>query len=311
MDSGKPRLTWRIDLVRLPLVQAAGIGQRLTPWWAAYLIVFGIVIVAALIITPVVPPLLESGSDLVAALATVLLHLVVLLLLAAWVTRYERRPMRSVGFTAPTGTRAVARGFGIGVAALALVTLVLLMIGAVHLTPTESGPVRWSALLPAVVMVPVWLFIAAVQEALSRGYLLQVAGLQLTAWAAIAGQAVLWAIVRAASAGTTDALALLNLVLVGVVLAFVALERGSLWAALGLQAGWSWCESSVLGVLTAGGPEPDSLLSVVPTSGGVVGGGAAGILASPVITVAMVAAGGYTYRRLLRRPGVVLGTPND
>lgn len=306
MDSEKPRLTSRIDIVRLPLVQAAGIGQRLTPWWAAYLIVFGIVIAAALLITPLVPPLLESGIELVAALAPVLLHVVVLLLLAAWVTKYERRPMRSVGFTAPADRAGMVRGFGIGVAALALVTVVLLVIGAVHLTPTESGPVRWSAVLPALVMVPAWLFMAAVQEALSRGYLLQVAGLQLAAWAAIVGQAVLWAIVRAASAGTTDLLALVNLVLIGVVLAFVALDRGSLWLALGLQAGWSWCESSILGVLTVGGPEPQSLLSVVPTSGGWIGGGAAGIVASPVITLVVAAAGVFAYRRLLSRPGVVV-----
>ena len=306
MDGARPRLTWRIDVVRLPLVQAAGIGRRLTPWWAAYLIVFGIVILSALIITPLVPPLLDTGVALVAALAPVLLHIVVILLLFAWIKWYEQRPVRSVGFVDPIDKGQIARGFGIGVGALAVVSIVLLALGAIHLTPTESGPVRWDALLPALVMLPLWVFLAGVQEALSRGYLLQVGGLQLTAWAAIVGQAVLWAIVRAASAGTTDLLALINLVLIGMVLAFVALERGSLWLALGLQAGWSWFESSVLGVTLAGGPAPQAILSLVPTSGGWWGGGAAGIVASPVITVVMVAAGVITYRRLLARPGVAV-----
>lgn len=306
MDGAGPRLTWRIDVVRLPLVQAAGIGRRLTPWWAAYLVVFGIVILAALIVTPVVPALLEPDIALVAALVTVLWHLVVLLLLFGWIKWYEQRPVRSVGFVAPLQWGQVLRGFGIGAGILAAVTVVLLILGAVHLTPTESGPVRWDALLPALVMLPVWLFLAGVQEALSRGYLLQVGGLQLAAWAAIVGQAVLWAIVRAASAGTTDVLALLNLVLIGVVLAFVVLQRGSLWLAVGLQAGWSWFESSVLGVTTAGGPEPDSILSLVPTSASVWGGGASGIVASPLITVAMLAAGVFAYRRLLVQPGVTI-----
>lgn len=306
MDGAGPRLTWRIDVVRLPLVQAAGIGRRLTAWWAAYLVVFGIVILSALIITPFVPPLLETDIALVAALAPVLLHVVVIALLFAWVKWYEQRPVRSVGFTEPIGKGDLARGFGVGVGAIALVTIVLLALGAIHLTPTESGPVRWDALLPAAVMVPLWLFLAGVQEALSRGYLLQVGGLQLAAWAAIGGQAVLWAIVRAASAGTTDLLALVNLVLIGMVLAFVALQHGSLWLAVGLQAGWSWFESSVLGVTLAGGPEPDSILSLVPTSGGWWGGGAAGIVASPVITLAMLAAGVFTFRRLLAQPGVAV-----
>lgn len=300
-------MQWRIDIVRAPLVQAAGIAIRLTRWWAAYLITFGIVIIAALLITPVVPLLQNSGIGVVSALAGVLLHVVVLLMLFAWVKWYEQRPVRSVGFGAATDRPAMARGFGIGVGVFALVTVVLTILGAVHLTPTESGPVRFDALLPALIMVPLWLFMAAAQEALSRGFLLQVTGLQLAAWAAILGQAVLWAIVRAASAGTTDLMTLINLVGVGVVLAFVALEQGSLWLALGLQAGWSWFETSVLGILTVGGPEPQSILSLVPTSASWLSGGQDGIVASPVVTLAMIAAGVVAYRRLIRQPGIRVG----
>lgn len=302
-------MRWRIDIVPAPLVQAAGIAIRLTRWWAAYLITFGIVIVAALLITPVVPPLQTSGIGLVSTLAAVLLHGVVLLLLFAWIKWYEQRPVRSVGFVGRMQKAQMLKGFGIGAGVFALATVVLAIVGAVHLTPTESGPVRIDALLPALIMVPLWLFMAAAQEALSRGFLLQVTGLQLAAWTAIIGQSVLWAIVRAASAGTTDLMALLNLVCIGVVLAFVALRWGSLWLALGLQAGWSWFATSVLGILTVGGPEPQSILSVVPTSASWLSGGQAGIVASPVVTVAVALGGIVAYRRLLEQPGIPLPAP--
>jgi membrane protease YdiL (CAAX protease family) len=302
-------MRWRIDLVPTPLVQAAGRAIRLTRWWAAYLLTFGIVIVAALLITPAVPVLQHSGIGVISALAAVLLHGVVLLLLFAWVKWYEQRPVQSVGFMGAMDKTQVAKGFGVGVGVFAIVTLVLAIVGAVHLTPTESGSVRVHALLPALIMVPLWLFMAAVQEALSRGFLLQVTGLQVAAWTAIIGQSVLWAIVRAASAGTTDLMALLNLVCIGIVLAFVALRCGSLWLALGLQAGWSWFATSVLGIMSGGGPEPQSFLSLVPTSASWLSGGQAGIVASPVVTAAVVVGGVMAYRRLLEGPGVALPAP--
>ncbi len=298
---------WRIDIVRSRLVQLAGVAIRSTRWWAAYLITFGIVILSALIVSPIAPPIENAGFPLAAEVASVLFHVVVIALLFAWVKWYEQRPVRTVGFVQPADRSQVARGFGIGIASFGLVTLVLMILGAVHLTPTESGPIRFGALLPALIMVPLWLFMAAVQEALSRGFLLQDTGLQLGAWVAIVGQAVLWAIVRAASSGATDVMALLNLVLVGVVLAFVALERGSLWLALGLQAGWSWFETSVLGIMTAGGPEPTSIVSLVPTSASWLSGGASGVVASPITTLAALVGAMVAFRRLLRAPGVVSG----
>lgn len=289
-----------LDIVRTPLIQAASVAQRLTRWWAAYLVAFGIVILAALIVTPVVIAVQNAQLPFPGILAAVLLHLAILALLVAWLRWYERRPLRTVGFLQGTDRGQVLRGFGLGVALSALATAVLLVLGAVHLTPTEGGPVRWDALLPAVLLVPVWLFLAGVQEALTRGFLLQATGLRLAAWTAIAGQAVLWAAVRAASAGATELMALVNLVLIGMALALIALARGSLWLALGVQAGWSWFEAGVLGIPTSAGPEPAAVISLVPTAASWLSGGAAGVVASPVVTLLVVLVGYQAYR-ILRR----------
>lgn len=293
---------WRVVIVRSPLVQAAGMAIRLTPWWAAYLVTFGIVVVAALAITPAVFVLADFPIAVSLAAAAVLLYLTIGLLLAGWIHWYERRPLASVGFIGRDSRRQVATGFGVGAAALGVITLVLTLLGAVHLTPTSSGTFRVDALLPAVALIPVWLFLAAVQEALSRGFLLQVTALQVSAWAAIVGQAVLWGIVRAAASGTTDVMSLLNLLCAGVLLAVVALTRGSLWLALGLQAGWSWFATAVLGTTTAGGPEPHTILSLVPSSASWLSGGRDGIAASPAVTVPLVVAIWFASRRLPRLP---------
>lgn len=301
-------MTGHLDIVRSPLIQAAAVAQRLTSWWAAYLVAFGIVVVSALVVTPLVVPLQDSSLPFPGIAGAVLLHMGILLLLMAWLRWYERRPLRTVGLARSTDRGQVLRGFGAGVALSALVTVVLLILGAVHLTPTEAGTIRWSALLPALILVPVWLFVAVVQEALTRGFLLQATGLRLAAWTAIAGQAVLWAAVRAASAGATDLMAVLNLVLIGMALALVALTRGSLWLAMGVQAGWSWFETGVLGIPTSGGPEPDALLSLVPTAASWVSGGSAGVIASPLVTVIVVAMGYRAYLALQRETAPTAAT---
>ncbi|MFN8124908.1 MAG: type II CAAX endopeptidase family protein [Candidatus Nanopelagicales bacterium] len=286
----------QIDIVRSPLVQAAGIAMRLTRWWATYPLALGIVIVSALLISPVAPLLEDEGFPL-SVLTLVLLHVLVLALLFAWIKWWERRPTASVGLTSPADRAGVVRGFGLGLALFAVPTLILVVVGAVHATPTASGPVAWSALGPALVMLPVWLFLAMVQEALTRGFVLQVSGLQVTAWAAIVGQAVLWAVIRLSSQASGDLMALLNLVLVGVALAFVALRSGSLWLAIGIDAGWSWFETSILGVNWVGAGRTESVVTLVPTSASWFSGGAAGVLASPVVTVAAAAAVVWTFRR--------------
>ncbi len=290
-------MTGSLDIVRSPLVQAAACAQRLTRWWAAYLTVFGIVVGAALLVTPLLLAVPATGFPYPGTAAIVLLNGAILLLLAAWLRWYEERPFRTVGLPRG-GARQAARGFLLGAALFGLATLVLVIVGAVHVTPAESGTVRVAAVLPALLLIPVWLFAAWAQEALTRGFLLQATGLQLAAWTAIGGQAVLWAVIRAAGAGSTDAMSLLNLAVGGVTLALVALTRGTLWLALGLQAGWSWFESGVLGIATSGAAEPAALVSLVPTSGSWLSGGAGGVMASPVVTIVLVAGGYWAYRGL-------------
>lgn len=291
----------RIDIVSSPLVQAAGIAIRLTRWWAAYPLVLLIVIAAALMVSPLAPVLEDVGFP-VSALALVAMHVVVLLLLFAWVRWWERRPPATVGFTAPPQRRELLRGIGLGVGIFAVATLVLVAAGAVHVTPTVSGPIAWGAVIPAIVMIPVWLFLAAVQEALTRGFLLQVTGLQVAAWAAVIGQAVLWAVVRVSSQATTDLLAWLNLTVVGIALAFVALREGSLWLAIGLDAGFSWFETSLLGVSWVGGGQSQAVIGLIPTSASWWSGGSAGVIASPVVTLAAAGAAVWSWQRYQHPP---------
>lgn len=286
----------RIDIVSSPLVQAAGIAIRLTRWWAAYPLVLVIVIAAALVVSPLAPVLEDVGFP-VSALTLVAMHVVVLLALFGWVRWWEKRPPSTVGVRSPADRGAVLRGFAVGAALVAVATVALVVVGAVHVTPVASGPVAWEALLPAVVMVPVWLFLALVQESLTRGFLLQVTGLQVAAWAAVIGQAVLWAVIRASSQANTDPMAWLNLSLVGVGLAFVALREGSLWLAIGLDAGFSWFETSLLGVNWVGGGQSQAVIGLIPTSASWWSGGAAGVIASPLVTVTAAAAAIWAWRR--------------
>jgi membrane protease YdiL (CAAX protease family) len=285
-----------LEIVSSPLVQAAGIAIRLTRWWAAFPLALIIEIVAALVVSPAAPMLEDVGFP-VSELALVAMHLVVLLLLFAWVRWWEKRPPASVGFTSPAPKGTMVRGFGIGVGLFAVTLVPLILSGAVHLTPTTAGTIAWGAIGPALVMIPVWFFLAAAQEALTRGFLLQVTGLQIAAWAAVLGQALLWAVVRVASQSDTNLLAALNLAIVGVALAFVALREGSLWLAIGLNAGFSWFQTSLLGVNWVGGGRSEAVIGLIPTSASWWSGGAAGVIASPMVTLAAAAVALWSFRR--------------
>jgi hypothetical protein len=150
---------------------------------------------------------------------------------------------------------------------------------------TNAGSAAIAFLVPLAI---VFLLQASTEEAVVRGYMLQIGGLQLPGWVAIIASAAIFAVLHVGA----NPLALLNIALYAVFASFVALGQGSLWLVCGIHAGWDFFQGNIFGVPVSGNPEANSLLSCGPADGSseVLTGGDFGVEASLVGTVVLVIA---------------------
>ena len=142
-----------------------------------------------------------------------------------WVRFKESRPFSSIGFRGRNPIGKLLLGFVIGAAMMTIGVIApwalghYVTSGSVH---TNVGSAALGALIPLVI---VFLLQASTEEAVFRGYLLQVTGSQTNALIAIIGTSVFFAVIH------TDfrPIVLTNITLYAVFACFVALGQGNLW----------------------------------------------------------------------------------
>ncbi len=277
--------------LRSPLVAAAE-AQRPTRWWVAVLVV--VLCLLSVGLTGGFATELEAGSLAYQSVFT-FSFLVGIGVLALWLVFKEKRPFHTVGFLGRFGPGALRFVIGIASGALSMAAVVglLMIFGAYGRVDTPAGAASGSAALAAVALMIVGFGVqGSAEEIWYRGYLLQTAARQLPLWFAMALQAVLFGVTHAANPGDFSAVALLNIVLVGVMLGFIALGQGSLWAVCGWHAGWNWCQGNVLGIPVSGEGMNNSLLFLAPASDAsiTVSGGTFGVEGSIVLSVLLLIA---------------------
>jgi membrane protease YdiL (CAAX protease family) len=166
--------------------------------------------------------------------------------------RLDDRPGAALGLAwSPSLPRHLLLGLLIGGAGLASAAATLFATGALRYTEQPGTLDAWLgavALQGAVFMVA-----ALAEEAVFRGYLLQVLVRGSGRVFAIAMTSVLFAAVHGSNP-EVGPLALVNIALAGVLLAVAYLRTLSLWFATALHMGWNWAMAS-LGDLPVSGIE--------------------------------------------------------
>ena len=210
-----------------PLIEMAGEAKRPTRWWFAWIVALVIVIggsaagsaVGALVLgNPGEKDTLYQFIEFFSFGAT-------LIQLFLWVRFKESRPFSSIGFRGRNPIGKLLLGFVIGAAMMTIGVIApwalghYVTSGSVH---TNVGSAALGALIPLVI---VFLLQASTEEAVFRGYLLQVTGSQTNALIAIIGTSVFFAVIH------TDfrPIVLTNITLYAVFACFVALGQGNLW----------------------------------------------------------------------------------
>jgi membrane protease YdiL (CAAX protease family) len=194
----------------------------------AWLVVAGIV---AIVVRVVVG---GFGITLTYLGATVAVALVSLL---AW-RFFDRRPPQETPLAVSRGAaRQLGYGIVLGGALVAGVVGVLALSGMYQVSPQAC---RISSLFGAVTgMGAMFLFAAAFEELIFRGYMLFTLAAGTNRWIAVAVTSVLFA---AGHFGNPNYgwIAAANIALLGVVLAVWVLVTRSIWGAVGLHLGWNW-----------------------------------------------------------------------
>ncbi|MGH7501359.1 MAG: lysostaphin resistance A-like protein [Longimicrobiales bacterium] len=196
----------------------------------------------------VVPPGMGTRRDLIAQsalfLGSAVLAGIVLL------RGFEGRQAGALGFGL---TRAAPgeslRGLVIGLIAIAVPVALLAVIGTVHFAADAGTGSEWVVAVTG--DFTVLAVAAAGEEALFRGYPLQILARTFGGPPAVLGTSVAFALAHGANPNV-DPIALVNIFFAGVMLAVAYLRTRSLWFATAVHVGWNWGMASLLDLPVSG-----------------------------------------------------------
>lgn len=200
----------------------------------------------------------------------------IFLLLWAWLALVEKRPLWTIGLLREGLFSKYLRGVAFGLLMFAVTVGILLISGAVTIDATPS-PLKGLPALGGVLLIYLgWTVQGPAEEALTRGWLLPVVGARYKPWLGILVSSLLFAFYHSLNPGLS-LLAVLNLFLFAVMMAFYALYEGSLWGVFGVHAIWNWAEGNLFGFQVSGTPAwGGTLLEMKPTGAAILNGGGFG-----------------------------------
>lgn len=273
-----------------PLVAMAEEARRPTRWWSGWIVAVLILMMGATVGQGIGSAVLGSPEpdDPIYQFEELFSFGSTLVALLMWVALKEGRPFSSLGFRGGNPVGKLAAGVAIGALMMGVGVLALTVMGqyeagiSVH---TNVGSEALALLLP---LALVFLLQASTEEAVTRGYMLQVGGRQLPGWVAIIATSIIFAVLHVGA----SPVGLVNIALYALFASFVALGQGSLWLICGIHAGWNYFQGNIFGLPVSGNPKANSLLAFGPAEGSseLLSGGEFGIEASLAGSVVLVIA---------------------
>jgi CAAX protease family protein len=201
----------------------------------------------------------------------------------------EELPLRALGCLPQRGwLRNLGIGSALGIASLFLAALLATVTRGIHFSFDRAGPQSIAATVATSALV--FLFAAAAEEMLFRGYPLQTLTRAKLAWLGVLLTSVPFAVVHLKNPNVVPGITFLNTALAGLWLAVAYLRTRSLWLPLGLHWSWNWAQASLLGLPVSGIDRlaPAPLLRAADSGPEWLTGGAYGIEGGAACTVALV-----------------------
>jgi len=201
----------------------------------------------------------------------------------------EEVPFRALGCSPHRGwLKNFAIGSGVGVASLLLAAIITAIARGIRFRFDPAGAGAIGQTLG--VSIFVFVFAAAAEEILFRGYPLQTLTRARLAWVGILLTSVPFATVHLKNPNAVPVFTFANTAIAGVWLAVAYLRTRSLWLPLGLHWSWNWAQASLLGLPVSGIERitPAPLLKAFNVGPNWLTGGAYGIEGGAACTVALI-----------------------
>lgn len=223
----------------------------------------------------------------------------------------QKNPLKSIGLAGyGRGLKDLLWGLGIGVLSMSIIFLVLMGTEAIRVGNQWNNPQFSSSNLVYLVF---FIAVGFCEEFLFRGYIMKtLEDRGNPRWFIYIFSSILFAVAHMGNM-EVNAIALLNIFLVGLLFAYMFRVTGSLWLPIGFHISWNYTQGIVFGFPVSGNPV-DSIYRTQMVVGQewLSGGGfgpEGGILATILIGLCMITI--WLYGKKLRPPMVQMKTKNN
>lgn len=229
-----------------------------------------------------------SRSELFAMLFGTILSSIVVIL---WARFYEKRSMKSLGFSRKNAFRDYVVGLIIGFIMFSLVVGINILTGSMTI---ENMTLNLSGVSIGFIVIFFigFLFQGAFEEILIRGYLMVNVGAKYKVITAIAVSSIAFALLHGINPGMSF-FAVINLVLISVFWGLYVICFDNLWGACAMHSIWNFVQGNFYGIKVSGMNIADSVFVTTSVPGKeIINGGAfgaeGGIATTIVITLAIL-----------------------
>lgn len=194
-----------------------------------------------------ISPNLRLDSSVRTSMSLILGFIFIALLIFLRVKFREKRPLASLGFDREGMVPKYLIGFGIGVAMFTGVVLILFWTG--NIVVRENFTLQY--LGGVLILLPAWMIQSATEEILARGWLMNVIGARYNALIGIWASSLFFGFIHLLNPHV-DAIAVINIVLVGLFLSLYVVKTQNLWGVCGFHAAWNWAQGNIYGFAVSG-----------------------------------------------------------
>lgn len=228
---------------------------------------------------------LAQGPPMMAiSFISMILNYAVLAFVAVGAFRlFYRRPWREMGFAKTGAVAQCVLGLVFGAVSIAVVAGILVLSGQARVT--EIVPSRMLA-FPFWAGLVQFILVGIYEELLSRGFMMTALKTSRSKALVMLLPAFLFAALHLANAHVTF-LSLANIMLVGLLFAYLMIKTGAIWASIGYHITWNFVQGNVLGIAVSGGAR-QGVMSIESTGAEWLTGGTFGAEGGAVCTLVIL-----------------------
>jgi hypothetical protein len=208
------------------------------------------VLIATFLFSAVIILIFKSlGVELPSLIANLLQFVFFILFVWLYAKYVEKRSFKSLGFFGNRKLRDYIKGIMIGILLLSVSFLVVSSLSKANIA--YSFEFNLSSILSILSVLGFFIIQGASEEIFMRGWFMQSIAIRHWPWLGIFLSTLIFALLHSANPNV-NAIAMVNLFLIGLFLAILALYDENLWGVCGFHTAWNFTMNSIYGVQVSG-----------------------------------------------------------